>query len=101
MKKISSEDLFVAGSVDQINQMLKSKLIETQNVKDDDELYMCGFYNLTNLVITDNFYFSDTGLTWCYEPGILAVPAVGETTLLLPYEDLMRFKSEDSALNRV
>ena len=101
MKKITHNDLFFGNSEGQINQMLKSKLIESQNVKDEDELYMCGYYNLSNLVITDNFYFSENGITWCYEPGVLAVPAVGETSLLLPFEELMRFKCEDSALNRI
>ncbi len=101
MKKITHNDLFFGNSEGQINQMLKSKLIESQNVKDEDELYMCGYYNLSNLVITDNFYFSENGITWCYEPGVLAVPAVGETSLMLPFEELMRFKCEESALNRI
>lgn len=101
MKKITHNDLFYGNSEGQINQMLKSKLIESQNVRDEDELYMCGYYNLSNLVITDNFYFSENGITWCYEPGVLAVPAVGETSLLLPFEELMRFKCEESALNRI
>lgn len=101
MKKLSHNDLFYSSGEGQINQMLKSKLIESQNVKDEDELYMCGYYNLSNLTVTDNFYFGENGITWCYEPGVLAVPAVGETSLLLPFEELMRFKCEESALNRI
>lgn len=101
MKKITHNDLFFSNTEGQISQMLKSKLIESQNVKDEEELYMCGYYNLLNLVVTDNFYFSENGITWCYEAGVLSVPAVGETSLLLPFEELMRFKCEDSALNRI
>ena len=101
MKKLTRNDLFLNESEDQITQMLKSKLIETENVKDEDELYLCGYYNLQNLSVTNNFYFSDIGITWCYEPGILSIPSLGETSLFLPFEDLMRFKCEDSALNRI
>ena len=101
MKMLSHSDLFISESVPQITQMLKSKLIETQNVKDEDELYLCGYYNLQNLSVTDNFFFSDKGITWCYEPGVLSVQGVGETSLLLPFEELMRFKCEESVLDRI
>lgn len=101
MKKMTCNDLFLNGSDGQINQMLKNKLLEQEGVKTEDELNDLGYFNLQNLVVTDNFYFSDSGITWCYVPGVLSVPAVGETALLLPFEDLMRFKCEDSALNRI
>ena len=101
MKKMTHNDLFLNGSEQQVTQMLKSKLMEQEGVKDDDELNDLGYFNLQNLVITDNFYFSDKGITWGFVPGVIAVPAVGETTLLLPFEELMRFKCEDSALNRI
>ncbi len=101
MKKMTHNDLFISGSEAQINEMLKSKLLEQEGVKNEDELNDLGYYNLQNLSVTDNFYFSDKGITWCYVSGALAVPALGESTLLLPFEDLMRFKCEDSALNRI
>lgn len=101
MKKLTFDDLFINESRNQITQMLKSKLIENEKVKDEDELYFAGYYNMQNLSVTDNFFFSDKGITWCYEPGVLAVPALGETSLLLPFEELMRFKCKDSALNRI
>lgn len=101
MKKLALSDLFIGDSDGQINQMLKSKLIEQEGVKDEEELNNLGYFNLQNLYVTNNFYFSDNGINWCYEPGVLAVPAVGETSLLLPFEELMRFKCEDSALNRI
>lgn len=101
MKKLTLRDLFIGDSDGQINQMLKSKLMEQEGVKDEEELNNLGYFNLQNLYVTNNFYFSDNGITWCFEPGVLAVPAVGETSLLLPFEELMRFKCEDSALSRI
>ncbi len=102
MKKLSHSDLFLSQSESEITQMLKSKLLETNKVRSEDELYnSCGFFNLQNLSVTDNFFFSDDGITWCYEPGVIAVQTVGETSLQLPFEELMRFKCEDSPLNRL
>ncbi|MBR5639064.1 MAG: DUF3298 domain-containing protein [Muribaculaceae bacterium] len=101
MKKLTLSDLFLNESMDQITQMLKSKLIENVKVNNEDELYNSGYYNLQNIVISDNFYFCDDGITWCYEPGIISLPSMGETSLTLPFEELMRFKCKDSALNRI
>ncbi|MBP5687648.1 MAG: DUF3298 domain-containing protein [Muribaculaceae bacterium] len=101
MKKLTHNDLIMSNSEGQINEMLKSKLKEQEGAKGEEELNNLGYYNLQNLCITDNFYFSDDGITWCYEPGVIAVPAVGETSLLLPFEELMRFKCEESVLNRI
>lgn len=101
MKKITFNDMLLNGSEEQINQMLRNKLLEQEGVKSEDELNDLGYFNLQNLLVNDNFFFSDNGITWCFMPGVLSVPAVGETSLLLPYEDLMRFKCEDSALNRI
>lgn len=101
MKKLTYRDLFLNDRDELITQMLRSKLMEQEGVKDEEELNNLGYFNLQNLYVTNNFYFSDNGITWCFEPGVIAVPAIGETSLLLPFEELMRFKCEDSALNRI
>lgn len=100
MKKVTLGDLFLNENQVQITQMLKSKLMEDQGAKDEDELNQLGYYNLPNLSVTNNFYFSDKGITWSYEPNVIAVPAVGETTIMLPISDLKRYNYDSSLLNR-
>ena len=102
MKRVGLGDLFTDDSYSQLAQMLKSKLLNDKGAKKEEELSDLG-YDLSNLSVTNIFYFTDEGIIWCYspdEPDAIAIPYVGETTILLPYVDLMRFNFETSLLNR-
>ena len=100
MRRVGISDLFSSENLSKITQMLKSKLMEKEDVHNEDELNQLGYYNLPNLSVTNNFFFTDEGVTWSYEPNEIAVAAVGEPTILMPFEDLMQFSSDKSLLNR-
>ena len=100
MKKVTLSDLFLNEDNSLVTQMLKTTLMETEGVSSEDELNQLGYYNLPNLSVTSNFYFTDKGIIWSYAPGEIAVTSVGETTIMLPFEELMRFNNENSLLSR-
>lgn len=100
MKRVGIGDLFSSDNLSKITQMFKSKLMESEDAHNEDDLNQMGYYNLQNLTVTNNFFFSDDGVTWSYEPNEIAVAAVGEPTILMPFEDLMQFSSDNSLLNR-
>ena len=66
----------------------------------EEQLNELGYYNLPNISVTDNFYFTPEGLVWSYEPGTLAVATVGEPTIALPYGDLAPYLLDNSILKR-
>ena len=100
MKRVGVNDLFTGDNLNKITQMLKSKLMEDQDAHNEDELNQMGYFNLPNLSVTNNFFFTDEGVTWSYEPNDIAVASVGEPTILLRFEDLMQFSGDESLLNR-
>lgn len=100
MKKVTLSDLFLNENNGLITQMLKNTLMETEGVSNEDDLNQLGYYNLPNLTLTSNFYFDEKGITWCYAPGDIAVTSVGETKIMIPFEELMRFNNENSLLSR-
>lgn len=86
MRVIDVSELLKEGSTPQVQQLLKTQLMKQKNVDTDDELVEAGYYNLSNLNVTNNFYFTDQGVIWSYQPNELAVYILGETQVLLSYE---------------
>ena len=51
--------------------------------------------------MTRNFYFDDKGVTWSYLPNELAVEAVGEPKITIPYSELASALCDDSIISRL
>ena len=60
-----------------------------------------GYFNLPNLTVTGNFFFTSSGITWSYDPSVVAVASVGEPTINIDYDDLKDYLSDDSIINRM
>lgn len=100
MKRVSLSDIFSDESIDKLTQKLKSQLMDDKGVSNEDELNDLGYFNLPNLTVTDNFFFTDDGITWCYDPSVVAVASVGEPTVSIDYDDLKQLKCDKSLLDR-
>ena len=51
--------------------------------------------------MTRNFYFDENGVTWSYLPNELAVEAVGEPKITIPYGALKDALCDDSIIERL
>ena len=92
--------VFKEESLPDVCQLLKRQLLAQNKVASDDQLNELGFYNSDNLTVTQNFYFDETGLRWSFLPNELAVEAVGEPCITVPYEMLMPLAADGSVLTR-
>ena len=101
MKRITLNDLFRDDSLDKISQQLKSQLMDDKDASNEDELNDLGYFNLPNLTVTGNFYFTPSGITWSYDPSVVAVASVGEPTINIDYDDLQDYLSDDSIIKRM
>lgn len=101
MKKITLSDLFRDDCLDKVTAQLKTKLMDDKGASNDDELNEMGYFNLPNLSVTNNFFFTSKGVTWSYDPSVIAVASVGEPTINLNYDDLQDFLSDNSIINRL
>ena len=100
MARVEVNRLFKDVCVEDVCKLLRAQLLKQNHVAQEEQLNELGYYNLPNISVTDNFYFTPEGLVWSYEPGTLAVATVGEPTIALPYGDLAPYLLDNSILKR-
>lgn len=93
--------LFRDDAMADVCQLLKDQLLKQNNATGNEQLNDLGFFNVENITVTRNFYFDDQGVTWSYLPNELAVEAVGEPKITIPYSDLDPFLCDESIINRL
>lgn len=93
------QDLIAVESLPDVCSMLKNRLLEMNDADNEDQLSDLGYYNLPNMSVTNNFYFTSESVAWCYLPNEIAVFAVGETVVELPRSALQPFAAPNAIVN--
>ncbi len=93
--------LFRDDAVADVCQLLKQQLLKQNNATGNEQLNDLGYFNVENISVTRNFYFDDKGVTWSYLPNKLAVEAVGEPKIFIPYGDLSDYLCDESIIERL
>ena len=88
MKYITLDDVVSHSCIDNVTSALKEKLIKDNNVVSEDELINLGYYNIDNLKAHNNFRLTNEGIIWSFLPYEIALLIVGETEILLTYDEL-------------
>lgn len=93
--------LFRDDAIADVCQLLKQQLLTQNNATGNEQLNDLGYFNVENITVTRNFYFDENGVTWSYLPNELAVEAVGEPKITIPYNDLADFLCDNSIIERL
>ena len=93
--------LFRDDAIADVCQLLKQQLLKQNNATGNEQLNDLGYFNVENISVTRNFFFDDKGITWSFLPNELAVEAVGEPRITIPYAALSDSKCDDSILDRL
>ena len=93
--------LFRDDAVADVCQLLKQQLLAQNNVSGNEQLNDLGYFNVENIMVSRNFYFDEKGVTWSYLPNELAVEAVGEPKITIPYDDLVSSLCDNSIIERL
>ena len=101
MVLIDPARLFRDDALGDVCQLMKNQLLHQNQVTNEEQLNELGYFNVDNIVVSRNFYFDDNGITWSFMPGILAVEAVGEPHISLPYDILENYAADGSPLLRL
>lgn len=101
MTRVGLDRLVRDDAISQVTAMLRSRLLEQNKVENNDQLNELGYYNIDNLIATQNFYFDANGVTWSYLPNKLAVSAIGEPKVTLTLDELKPLACEGSILERI
>jgi len=101
MTYIDVNRLFRDDALGDVCQLLRQQLLAQNKVEGNEQLNDLGYFNVENITVSRNFYFNDDGVTWSYLPNELAVEAVGEPRITIPYGDLKPSLCENSILERL
>ncbi len=93
--------LFRDDALADVCQLLRSQLLKQNNVTSNEQLNDLGYFNVENISVSPNFYFDDKGVTWSFLPNELAVEALGEPKITIPYSDLESSLCEGSIIERL
>lgn len=97
---VEASNIFKEDAISEVREILKSQLLQNNKVSNDDQLNEIGFFNVDNLNVSNNFFFTEKGITWSYLPNELAVEALGEPQVALEYDVLEPYMSEKSVIKR-
>lgn len=88
---ITPSVLFLDPKDSRIVELLLGKLMVEFDASTPEELEYAGIFNYQVLEITNNFYFTEEGITFYYNPYELAAYAVGPIELSVTYSELSPF----------
>ena len=93
--------MFRDDAIGDVCQLLKNALLSENKATSNEQLNELGYYNIDNITVTRNLYFTDQGVTWSFLPNELAVEAIGEPHITIPYDELKPMACDNSVLDRV
>lgn len=92
---------FLETSINELAQLLRSKLMEQNKVSTPEELNSLGYFDIENLTVSSNFYFTADGVVWSFKPQELTVDANVEPTIVVPFAELVQFVKDESVINNL
>ena len=93
--------LFRDDAIADVCQLLKQQLLKQNNATGNEQLNDMGYFNVENITVSRNFFFDENGVTWSYLPNELAVEAVGEPKIMIPFDELTDFLCDNSIIERL
>lgn len=71
------------------------------NVSSPDSLLELGYFDTEDIMATENFYLTDTGICWVYNPYETACYATGQTSIEIPFKEIDSYILPDSPVRRL
>ena len=100
-KKIGLDDIFQPDSSDTLSSILLNRLMKQLNVSSPDSLLELGYFDTEDIMATENFYLTDTGICWVYNPYEIACYATGQTSIEIPFKEIDSYILPDSPVRRL
>ena len=100
-KRIGLDDIFQPDSSDALSSILLNRLMKQLNVSSPDSLLELGYFDTEDIMATENFYLTDTGICWVYNPYEIACYATGQTSIEMPFKEIDSYILPDSPVRRL
>ena len=100
-KRIGLDDIFQPDSSDTLSSILLNRLMKQLNVSSPDSLLELCYFDTEDIMATENFYLTDTGICWVYNPYEIACYATGQTSIEIPFKEIDSYILPDSPVRRL
>jgi hypothetical protein len=98
-KRLLQEEDFAGINYKQnIAQVLINKIVETNNLKNPEDLENLGYFSVEEIVPNNNFTIDNKGLTYYFNENEIAGTMVGLTSVFIPYEEMNVYLKEGSPI---
>jgi len=99
---ITQKDLFTADNAELLlTTLILGKLVEIQKVKSPEKLEEIGFFDVSAIKPSDNFFLNEKGITFVYNPYEIAAYYLGILEVFIPYEDITAILASQSPIKRI
>lgn len=98
-KILKQEDLFDENALDQVASLIIKHIAKDNNVSQAEELEELGYFSVKEIYPNGNFYITDKGITWSYNPYDIAAYALGSIKTTIPFAELKPLFKPNHPLN--
>lgn len=88
-RKLNEEDVFREDYRDELNKMLTEQLLRSNREATVEELQDRGFWGAADIAANNNFYVTEKGIVYTYNPGEYAEVELGELNIFINFDDLV------------
>ena len=99
--RIVLDDLFQPQSLDEVNHTILKQLLKKLDLTEPDSLLELGYFDTEDITATENFYLTDTGICWVYNPYEIACYATGQVFIEVPFQALESYFLPENPIRRL
>jgi len=100
-KLLKSNDIFNDGDRDKITELIIQQLMVDYEVTQVEDLVNeAGFFDINSIVVSENFYAEDKGITFIYNQYEIAPYVMGTIEVFLPYDKVKSYMTKKSPLRK-
>lgn len=96
---LTLSDLFVGDYQDMLSDLLWNQLIADKKATSREELEDMGYGSMGDLIPTENFFLSETGITFYYNVYEFTPYVMGAVEIKLPYQMIQHILADDSIID--
>ncbi len=94
-------DLFIEDSEEMLSNIIIQKLMEDNQIEEEQQLEEIGFIDLEEIKPINNFKIDANGISFVYNPSEIACLSLGIIEVALPFEEIRFLLKENSPLSKI
>ncbi|MGL4805399.1 MAG: DUF3298 domain-containing protein [Bacteroidales bacterium] len=101
MKPIVLADIFAEENFEKVAELIVEQLVKDYHVESPQQLEETGFFNIKQIVPTENFCLTDSALLFSYTRYDIAPYSMGQINVEISYSQLKPFTKSNSVISRL